>query len=386
MISQKGGVKMENIYEYQNNMYEQAVKNLKASLFDVIIAEEKNIEKLEPTKNNSSEKVNEQLYQQLVDGKKLLSSTVSIITELISNLEKLDANHTAISKIEEKTFAPVPTETKNQEIIDIEIQKPFLVKEEQENTVAQVEANPEEKEVVEKIPAMVEMAEQDLPEESTESESINTINDEFQENAKVDSPIETSSEKTKVIADVPTVVEVAVQKLPEKTKESEDSIVEKEPNLEATDKSLQSLSAKDTPAKKQFVKTTNTVTKAIIVRENQLGRLQNSQVQQEKIVKKLHALDGIEQFQKTKRQLEDSLTKDQNAIGKVVEEALAGNTTIDTERQIEDLMVKANVYYNAGETQKAQELYDQISKLNNIKKKETKGEVLVKSSTTPLAA
>ena len=37
----------------------------------------------------------------------------------------------------------------------------------------------------------------------------------------------------------------------------------------------------------------------------------------------------------------------------------------NAERQIEDLTVKANIYYNEGEIDKAQELYDQIKKLMN---------------------
>ena len=84
-----------------------------------------------------------------------------------------------------------------------------------------------------------------------------------------------------------------------------------------------------------------------MVRPNQLQNLKNSKEEQENILADL----GV--FPKSsKKEI------------KVVKQEVTPQIPDDVERKIEDLTVKANIYYNEGETEKAQELYDEIKELN----------------------
>lgn len=103
------------------------------------------------------------------------------------------------------------------------------------------------------------------------------------------------------------------------------------------------------PSKKQFQKTTKNLSKAIMVKQSQLENLRNSRTRQEQLL----ATQGIfEQIEKDNSKVSEEKT--------VIKKSLPD----DVERQIEDLTVKANIYYNEGEIEKAQELYDKIKELN----------------------
>lgn len=100
-------------------------------------------------------------------------------------------------------------------------------------------------------------------------------------------------------------------------------------------------------AKKRLQKTTKSLSKAIMVRPNQLQNLRKSRRFQEQLLAKQGVFEKADQAEEIipitqgSQQLPDEI-----------------------ERQIEDLTVKANIYYNEGEVDKAQELYDKIRKLN----------------------
>ena len=99
--------------------------------------------------------------------------------------------------------------------------------------------------------------------------------------------------------------------------------------------------------KKRLQKTTKSLSKAIMVRPNQLQNLRKSRRFQEQLLAKQGVFEKADQAEEIipitqgSQQLPDEI-----------------------ERQIEDLTVKANIYYNEGEVDKAQELYDKIRKLN----------------------
>lgn len=104
-----------------------------------------------------------------------------------------------------------------------------------------------------------------------------------------------------------------------------------------------------TSAKKQFKKTIKNLSKAIMVKQNQLENLRNSRTRQEQLVATKGFFDQVEK--------DSSNVIEQNPV---VKKPLPDNV----EREIEDLTVKANIYYNEGEIEKAQELYDRIKELN----------------------
>lgn len=85
-----------------------------------------------------------------------------------------------------------------------------------------------------------------------------------------------------------------------------------------------------------------------MVRPNQLENLRKSRLYQEQLLiskglfqSPTETTEPIPKPEQTPKELPDNI-----------------------ERQIEDLTVKANIYYNEGELDKAQELYDQIKALN----------------------
>lgn len=105
---------------------------------------------------------------------------------------------------------------------------------------------------------------------------------------------------------------------------------------------------KESTARKRFQKMTKNLSKAIMVKPSQLQNLRKSHEYQEQILANL----GI--FEKT-----EASEEAKNPITEGPKEL-----PDDVERQIEDLTVKANIYYNEGEVDKAQELYDKIKELN----------------------
>lgn len=107
-------------------------------------------------------------------------------------------------------------------------------------------------------------------------------------------------------------------------------------------------SKKESTAQKRFQKMTKNLSKAIMVKPSQLQNLRKSHEYQEQLLANL----GI--FEKT-----EASEEAKNPITEGPKEL-----PDDVERQIEDLTVKANIYYNEGEVDKAQELYDKIKELN----------------------
>ena len=104
-----------------------------------------------------------------------------------------------------------------------------------------------------------------------------------------------------------------------------------------------------TSAKKQFQKTIKNLSKAIMVKQTQLATLRNPRTRQEQVVATKGVFNQVEK--------DSSNVIEQNPV---VKKPLPDNV----EREIEDLTVKANIYYNEGEIEKAQELYDRIKELN----------------------
>lgn len=102
---------------------------------------------------------------------------------------------------------------------------------------------------------------------------------------------------------------------------------------------------------KVFYKKSKNMSKAIMVKPNQLLNLKNSLYSQEEILvnKGIFSSPGISSIETKKNTLEQP-------IKPVLPD--------DVERQIEDLTVKASIYYNEGDTAKAEELYRKINELN----------------------
>lgn len=102
---------------------------------------------------------------------------------------------------------------------------------------------------------------------------------------------------------------------------------------------------------KVFYKKSKNMSKAIMVKPNQLLNLKNSLYSQEEILvnKGIFSSSGTTPAESK-----------QNTLAQPIKPVLPD----DIERQIEDLTVKASIYYNEGDTAKAEELYRKINELN----------------------
>lgn len=107
-------------------------------------------------------------------------------------------------------------------------------------------------------------------------------------------------------------------------------------------------SKKESTVKKRFQKMTKNLSKAIMVKPSQLQNLRKSHEYQEQILANLGIFEKTEAGEEAKNPITEGPKE----------------LPDDVERQIEDLTVKANIYYNEGEVDKAQELYDKIKELN----------------------
>lgn len=140
-----------------------------------------------------------------------------------------------------------------------------------------------------------------------------------------------------------------IQKIEASQEEKQPEEKEPTPPVEKPVETTPIVANQPTSAKKQFKKTIKNLSKAIMVKQNQLENLRNSRTRQEQLVSTKGVFDQVEK--------DSSNVIEQNPV---VKKPLPDNV----EREIEDLTVKANIYYNEGEIEKAQELYDRIKELN----------------------
>lgn len=322
---------MDDIYEFENPKYRVASMQIKAIAYDIVI---------EIAKKKAENSNHEELKNKLTTiNDKLIELTESLEEEL----EKLDqCNQEQEDQYKDSTkevTPPVKEEVPKQEPI-----------EKQEETVPEVQ-----KELVEK-PIVTSDAIKIVPKEEQEPK-IQKIPKESTETPRVS----VSTPLDSVIT--PKIVETKAQEVIEKPKINIQPTLEtKTPLNQVPEEQTSNLdfpkvvATASTPQLKQFQKTTKAVSKAIMVRQNQLENLRKSRIAQENLLKEKGIFSGEEE------KIPTSLTQNTGIEKKELPEEI--------ERQIEDLTVKANIYYNEGEREKAQELYNQIRALS--KQTETK--------------
>lgn len=334
----KGGANMDNEYVFKDIKYNNAVKDIKSALLDIIVIENN---KLAIIEEQIASEVNEEKKQKLKEQQKIesetLDKTLGNINLLIKNIETLDSINKEIAMINGNELAVVVEKSD-----DEDIKKAF------NNAVIDVDNTKEEvvniiNEEVNSDPVISENN-QDL------KDSISVIN----EGISIDNQ---DSEKnvTVQVEDEQIVPELkSVNKQLDMIKEQEQEIKNNE---------------NDNPLEKArdllvFKKTTKNTVKAILVRQEQLKKLADSRKKQRVLMDAKKVFEGYKYMDDVKDVVNDKLIQEQNKEGKLIDQIGTGEITGDKERLIEDLMVKASIYYNEGETLKAQEIYDQISKLN----------------------
>lgn len=287
---------MEDKYEFESAEYRIAAIELKAVAYDIVATISKRKTELMKTTKNEEEK-----KQRLTELNNRNDNLLMLTNQLEEQLEALDSLDKEMKKrdLEEKSSKPLALSNK-----DLEEKKAIVIN-----------ANPieQEKEII-------------IPEEEPEEEFDTEIEPEQHQPISIE---KTNEEQQKNIT----------------TKISPQTAFSSSPKIPTP------VGANTQPVKRKFQKTTKNISKAIMVKPNQLENLRKSRINQEqKLVEK-----GI--FLPLMQNLQKNMIEEPQPLKKELPD--------DIERKIEDLTVKANIYYNEGEIDKAQELYDQIKALTN---------------------
>lgn len=278
---------MEDKYEFESAEYRIAALELKAIAYDVIA-------------KNSKKKIELlQQYPNKIEIESILTELNNRNDNLLVLTSKLEEELEALDKIEKE----VKGKSSNQKI-PVQVKQPEPAKIEPKPQIVIKPKEEQQKEIT-------------IPEEEPVEEYDTEIEEKEQETPPIELPKEQPEKKI--------TPEIAAEQIPNQPVTSS--------------------------IKKKFQKTTKNISKAIMVRPNQLDNLRASRPRQEQIlIDKGIFLPSTETSQEL------------NTVPKKPSKPVLPD---DVERKIEDLTVKANIYYNEGEIDKAQELYDQIKKLTS---------------------
>lgn len=287
---------MEDKYEFESAEYRIAAIELKAVAYDIVATISKRKTELMKTTKNEEEK-----KQRLTELNNRNDNLLMLTNQLEEQLEALDSLDKEMKKrdLEEKSSKPLALSNK-----DLEKKKAIVIN-----------ANPieQEKEII-------------IPEEEPEEE--------------FDTEIEPEQHQP-----------ISIEKTNEEQQKNITTEISPQTAFSSSPKMPTPVGANTQPVKRKFQKTTKNISKAIMVKPNQLENLRKSRINQEqKLVEK-----GI--FLPLMQNLQKNMIEEPQPLKKELPD--------DIERKIEDLTVKANIYYNEGEIDKAQELYDQIKALTN---------------------
>lgn len=294
--SRIGGELVEDRYEFESADYRSAALELKAIAYDVIAKiSKKKVELL-------------QQYPNKTEIESILTELNNRNDNLLVLTSKLEEELEALDKIEKE----VKGKSSNQKIpVQVKQSAPVIPQPEQ----VKIEPKPQ---IVIK-PKEEQQKEITIPEEEPVEEYDTEIEEKEQETPPIELPKEQPEKKI--------TKEIAAEQTP----------IAKQPVTSSI--------------KKKFQKTTKNISKAIMVRPNQLDNLRASRPRQEQTL-----ID---------KGIFSPSTETSQELNTVPKKSSKPVLPDDVERKIEDLTVKANIYYNEGEVDKAQELYDQIKKLMN---------------------
>lgn len=325
---------MDDVYEFENSEYRLASMQIKAIAYDVMtgITRKKGTLKGKDTPIEVLNKLT-LISDRIVELTDSLEEELEKLDQTIENyqLEKSTAKEETTQITQNKNIEQVQPSEENQKETKLNSTNlpPVEVKEPQEDTQ---KITPQNETVTPKEPRE-ENSTVPMPEPKPEMNNV-------QENPSKEEPPAPKTEES---------VTPSTSVTPEKS-ESEIPQLPEIKKIEKVDSSLSTTNAQDStqqPAKKRLQKTTKNLSKAIMVRPNQLENLRKSRKYQEQLVAKQGIFEMVDKAEET------------NPITQAPKQL-----PDEVERQIEDLTVKANIYYNEGEADKAQELYDKIRQLN----------------------
>ena len=400
---------MDDIYEFENSEYRLASMQIKAIAYDVVtgISKKKTILKKKNDNEASSlaqklatisdriieitDSLEEELQKldQIEEKREIMTSETVVTTEDNTSAQEKDFTD---DKKEEQEEVEVPSQKIKIDLSE-QIEPKQEVMEETEKKEEQQEPKTPIKNDVEKGKFVIPLsAFKNANSNNQESAKENTAKETEKKAEQQGPPIENDIEKGKFVIPLSAFKNASQEKAPEVDNNKENNLepAPQEPTIVEQNNQEVSLSdlnikladstpaepenkepqpreqvqetsqtpqvepsktestKKESTAQKRFQKMTKNLSKAIMVKPSQLQNLRKSHEYQEQLLANL----GI--FEKT-----EASEEAKNPITEGPKEL-----PDDVERQIEDLTVKANIYYNEGEVDKAQELYDKIKELN----------------------
>lgn len=350
---------MDDIIEFDNSEYRLASMQVKAIAYDVVTGITRKKINIKNGLDDTAKR--DELLAKLNE---INDKVVELTDDLELELEKLDDIDEELEDIlRPSNVKPQQEQKAPQEVTPAK--ETAVTPTNEEVTIPNPEPEPSILEVTEK-PLIT------IPEPSSETpQPEQTVKEVNIETAPVEEPQATVSQQVENetkeeepqpeisnvnLPDIPQVVNQP-EEMPSETAETSDDtkeepVEQQEPKIVTMEENEPKLEEKEsTPKTKVFKKMVKDLSRAIMVKQPQLENLRNSRLVQEKFL----AEKGL---------LPELGKKDQaEALKKEAEKPIKKELPDDVERKIEDLTVKASIYYNEGETDKAQELYDEIKRL-----------------------
>ncbi|MBQ6324066.1 MAG: hypothetical protein IJI22_04440 [Bacilli bacterium] len=347
-------------YIFDNREYDVGVRNLKATMFDIVASEEERTATLQ-------EKVANEGYEDLQAGLVEVSSLqsaclmniVRITNELVETMKQLDSCSKETKRIEQESINRKLASVGNSQVMDdpnvtmtsdesMTSEVTYGNNQEQEDFNEEAVVDTPVEEVAADISLDAEPQEEvvaDDPIEAVQHEEAvvdATIDTAPQEEVVVDTPIDTAQQEEVV---VDTSSDAAPQ---EETQPEVSNEVFALPVIEADSVQVEEAS---NPAAITFVRQGSNADRAILVTQKQSTNLRNSKDSQQVFVSRT--------------------TTDTNMQPQEVDNSVVEPVVDDKKKQIEEMLEQANALYKEGKTQDAQSLYDEISALNKELQAET---------------
>lgn len=348
---------MDDIIEFDNSEYRLASMQVKAIAYDVVTGITRKKINIKNGLDDTAKR--DELLAKLNE---INDKVVELTDELELELEKLDD----IDEELEDILRPSNVKPQQEVTQPKPAEETVVTPTNEEVTIPNPEPEPSILEVTEKplitIPepsSETHQPEQTVKEVNIETapveESQETVSQQVENETKEEEP---QPEISKVdLPDIPQVVNQP-EEMPSETAETSDDtkeepVEQQEPKIVTMEENEPKLEEKEsTPKIKVFKKMVKDLSRAIMVKQSQLENLRNSRLVQEKLLAEKGLLPELGKKDKAE------------ALKKEAEKPIKKELPDDVERKIEDLTVKASIYYNEGETDKAQELYDEIKRLN----------------------
>ncbi len=318
---------VDNEYIYQDKTMERLVKDLKATLFEVIVQNEEKIVNLEDAINKESDANRVEFLKGIWETyNREIKEMIKTSKRLSLQVENLDSYQSEINMENDNAFVDSNMEEVVNEDAQIENDKEVVAEERQirndmQDVITPITINTSPKEVQEEV----------IPQE------VIPVANDMEENKE-------NNKQTENVEEAPKEVVIPTVEAPTQSEvSSNENVVENiAPQVEEEQKVDVVSEAPVNKEKRIFIKDNDTADKAILVNKTQALKLRASRNAQKAIY--------------------DSLLQNSTVDSNVEEN--------DTKKQIEDMLAQMPALYEQGKTKEAEAMSEKISvltkKINNV--------------------